>query len=310
MSLKAIIAVAHHKRGIILKNDLFLPIHVGAEQATFDLGIQKDCEGDNISHLNLYYCELTAIYYLWKNRPDYDYYGLCHYRRFLTFRKLSFLNKLFHSCCFFGSKFLHIWKYSARFTNEPYIPCSEVALEKEIENFQNSLMESVKQNSSKFYCSKEVSLSTRTVYEHFSIICGFQRVDEVKSIIRQYYPDYVDVMEKVMAGHKFHSANLFIFPKDMFERYATFVFDVLKKHYDMSVGDAKAISNRLYNRMSGYYAEFLTDIFIRKEMESGRSCCELPILYLMSAEEESNKRGEKWFSALMSMGIFNVNFLR
>lgn len=44
-----------------------------------------DNVGDNISYKNGSYCELTAIYWLWKNNDD-DYVGIDHYRRF-------FLNK-------------------------------------------------------------------------------------------------------------------------------------------------------------------------------------------------------------------------
>lgn len=44
----------------------------------------SDAVGDHISALNPYYCELTAIYWAWKNDRS-PYVGFYHYRRYLNF---------------------------------------------------------------------------------------------------------------------------------------------------------------------------------------------------------------------------------
>ena len=42
-----------------------------------------DSTGDNISSKSPYYCELTALYWAWKNL-DASIVGLCHYRRYFA----------------------------------------------------------------------------------------------------------------------------------------------------------------------------------------------------------------------------------
>ncbi|MBQ6005009.1 MAG: DUF4422 domain-containing protein [Selenomonadaceae bacterium] len=48
-----------------------------------DFGYPGDDTGDNISRLNLYLNEITALYWFWKN-TTHTTIGLCHYRRFFT----------------------------------------------------------------------------------------------------------------------------------------------------------------------------------------------------------------------------------
>ena len=73
-----------HKEFDVPDNPMYIPLHVGHKQAKMDFGYMGDDTGDNISHLNCYYAELSGVYWVWKNYHEADYVGICHYRRFLT----------------------------------------------------------------------------------------------------------------------------------------------------------------------------------------------------------------------------------
>lgn len=77
MSVRVIVAA--HKAYRMPTDPMYLPLHVGKAGKDLDLGFQGDNTGDNISEKNSSYCELTGIYWAWKNL-DCDV-GLAHYRR-------------------------------------------------------------------------------------------------------------------------------------------------------------------------------------------------------------------------------------
>ena len=80
MDIKVIVAA--HKPYRMPQDSMYLPLHVGRALADHNLGWQGDNTGDNISLKNPYYCELTGLYWAWKNLKA-DAIGLVHYRRFL-----------------------------------------------------------------------------------------------------------------------------------------------------------------------------------------------------------------------------------
>lgn len=82
-----------------LKEDLSrysweIPIQAGAALTKQKLCGVRDDLGENISHKNGQYCELTALYWIWKHDCS-DYVGLGHYRRHFNLDR-GMLKKL---CC-------------------------------------------------------------------------------------------------------------------------------------------------------------------------------------------------------------------
>ena len=63
-------------------------IHAGRELSE-DLGYLGDNTGDNVSYLNPYINEITALYWMYKN-TNHSIIGLSHYRRFFTESDSSF----------------------------------------------------------------------------------------------------------------------------------------------------------------------------------------------------------------------------
>ncbi|MCR5421599.1 MAG: DUF4422 domain-containing protein [Lachnospiraceae bacterium] len=62
------------------------PIQAGCSIAKTRMNILADNIGENISEKNRQYCEMTAVYWIWKNRK-HDYVGIEHYRRHLLVTK-------------------------------------------------------------------------------------------------------------------------------------------------------------------------------------------------------------------------------
>lgn len=86
------IYIATHKPFQFPEKQEYIPIQVGKVNSDIDLKITSDDTGENISELNESFCELTALYWMWKN-SDADILGLCHYRRYFLDEKKEILSQ-------------------------------------------------------------------------------------------------------------------------------------------------------------------------------------------------------------------------
>jgi hypothetical protein len=74
------IFVITHKKYRMPDSKIYYPIQVGCEGKK-SLNYLKDNVGENISSRNFTFCELTGMYWIWKN-VNCKTVGLVHYRRF------------------------------------------------------------------------------------------------------------------------------------------------------------------------------------------------------------------------------------
>lgn len=84
MDKTTILVCCHKPDEYIRTGKPYLPIQGGkAVNPDIDLGFIGDDTGDNISEKNPEWCELTSLYWAWKNLPRTKYFGIAHYRRYL-----------------------------------------------------------------------------------------------------------------------------------------------------------------------------------------------------------------------------------
>ena len=84
----AIYVITHKKFTPIVVDDFYKNLLVGVDNGNKgEKSYLRDNSGDNISKKNSSFCELTGMYWLWKN-SNASIIGIEHYRRY-------FLKKLF-----------------------------------------------------------------------------------------------------------------------------------------------------------------------------------------------------------------------
>ena len=83
--MKCVIMSVTHKKYWMPEDELYMPVQVGFNEP---LGFARDNTGENISEKNKNYCELTALYWGWKNLKA-DYIGLDHYRRHFSIKRFG-----------------------------------------------------------------------------------------------------------------------------------------------------------------------------------------------------------------------------
>ena len=69
------VVVAAHKPYWMPADPVYLPVQVGAAGKESIPGYTRDDSGENISAKNPHYCELTGLYWAWKNLPGDDRLG-------------------------------------------------------------------------------------------------------------------------------------------------------------------------------------------------------------------------------------------
>lgn len=265
MNLKIIVCC--HKEVPKLDESVFMPIHVGKKNAKVDLGIPGDDTGDNISEMNYLYCELTGLYWAWKNL-EADYLGLCHYRRLFSFHTKNKIQLFVRKVYYKIQQVLLAFSYTRKDTSffyARYNVSGKDEVMKESRLFNDDINNYLaRKPETVAFALREVNYGIISNYDRFSGIAGSYHLEITKKIIEQKYPTLNPYFSKTLYSNKLHYANMVIMKKEVFDNYCSFVFDVLKSHLNCLITDGYVISakEKSLSRLSGYLGELLTSTYI------------------------------------------------
>lgn len=216
--------VCTHKNYFMPKDKLYVPLLVGADLNKCDGEYLKDNTGDNISNKNPYFCELTGIYWIWKNITDLDYVGIVHYRRYFSLYKGKMKTE--------EEKFKHILNSKEA---QDLLKDTDIILPKKRRYYIENL------------------------YNHYAHTMYIEPLDEVGKIIKENHKEYYQEFEKLHKRRSAHMFNMFIMDKKDFDNYCEFLFSTLfelEKKIDVTKYD------KFHARFFGRVSELLLDVYI------------------------------------------------
>ncbi len=187
--MKNTLYVVAHKEFAPPTKTEYLPIQVGRPFTNKELGFISDDSGENISLKNKNFCELTALYWIWKNDKDSDRIGLCHYRRYFFKKNNS--------------------------NNLKYI-IGDKEINKAFEKHDIILPKPWKW---------QITVAER----YYNCAGKEKDLNKTGEIIREIYPEFYSSFEKVINSKKASYCNMAVMKKADFNEYCEWLFAILFK---------------------------------------------------------------------------------
>lgn len=235
--------VACHKECDVPDDPIYLPVFVGSAGKK-DIGFQRDDEGDNISSKNPLYCELTGLYWCWKNL-ECDYLGLVHYRRYFV---------------------TDIHKKKKGDPLKAVLSSAEAA--KLLKKYDLIL-------------PKKRHYYIETIYSHYSHTFDGKQFDTAQELLDEKWPEYGNAFRRYMKQRSGYMFNMFIMPKVLADEYCEWLFQVteeLEKRYDTS--GMTDFEKRYIGRVSERLFNAWIMVQIEKQKITKNKIHELPYSYL------------------------------
>lgn len=225
--MKNIIFSVFHKPYSIPDDKLYTPIQVGFNKSIINPNtnspIIRDNTGNNISNKNKNYCELTALYWIWKNLnlQEFDYVGLDHYRR-------------------------HFSTSLVKRKSSPVLSAKE--LEKLLEK-----------NTVDILLPKKRHYWIETNYSQYVHAHHKEDLEITRKAIMQLFPDYLSSYDTVMRKTSGHRFNMLIMRSDILAEYCSWLFPILEYvENNIDISNYSDYDSRIF----GFIGERLLDVWL------------------------------------------------
>lgn len=248
-NIKIFVSHRNDIQSVIVKNSIYFPVICGAVYKKNFNDIQGDNVEENISLKKNRLSELTVQYWAWKNFSA-DYYGLCHYRRYLSFGD----NKNSNRNSYQEVSEIAISEKSLkrhRLNSESYI-------RDYISNYDVLYGEGA--NVCRIKTLNGYPSTVRELWEahnniYFDKECLSILLKKIKELYPQYYGSAIDYLN----SNKHIGFNCFVMKKDLFNMLCEFQFSILEIMENI-------LDNNKYLEKSprtlGYLGEILYGIYI------------------------------------------------
>lgn len=280
-SKKAFIAIAAHKMCAFPDIPYHVPVCVGAvknrKEYCWPKGTVFDDDGmDNISSENPVYNELTAQYYMWKNINSYEYYGICHYRRYFNFGEKH-------------SKYPRIPAVSLKNVKKERYGWTEDAINKLLERYDVLVAK----------MEPDAPLNYSGIYDFHMSFGDDKRDNLIMECISLLCPEYIEDARVYFAQNEKHMFNMFIMRSEIFHEYCEWLFrllDLYENRLKIVLGE-----DTVLDRTAGFMGEHLLNIYV-SHLERKKICIgELQTVMFYDTTETNSLSLQ--LKAVMKMGF-------
>ena len=242
--MKAKIYLSYFNDSQRIENEVLTPIQVGADISSVDLNMLKDNSGDNISDLNPFYCEMTGVYWAWKNDEASDYVGAFHYRRLFDFNIDRIRSRDPHGMILYHSPDSNMYDE---------FKLDEASIKSLLLDYDALLPEE--------YDVEVIGFDS--LYEHY---CNaphhFKKdIDLSIEVVHELYPNDLIGYKNHLQQSKMFATNMFVLRRDIFESMCSWLFPILDTVYEKIDMTGYSVQEK---RVIGYLSERLMSYYLTK----------------------------------------------